>query len=115
MTYEIIYCPPTPHVAPSPLDVTVPITAYVVDVMEQAIKESSEGKLYEFTATYNKDPLGFYLNKLNGTAGTDPGVKPIYYWALYLDGKYSTKGMSTARIESVSTVSWHYVEYTPAN
>ena len=107
-------CPP--HVPPPALEVTVPITANVVDVMEQAIKESPEGKLYEFTATYSKDPLGFYLNKINGTAGTDPGVKPIYYWALYLDGKYSTnKGMSNAKIESVSTVSWRYVEYTPAN
>ena len=112
-----MYCesgsPPYVHVPPPALEVTVPITAYVVDVMEQAIKESHEGMLYEFTATYSKEPLGFYLNKLNGTAGTDPGVTPIYYWALYLDGIRADEGMSDEKIECVSNVSWRYMEYQP--
>ena len=108
-----MYCVCPPQVTPRAVVVTVPITAKVVDVMEQAIKDNAYGKEYEFTATYSKSPLGFYLNKLNGTAGTDPGVTPIYYWALYLDGIRADKGMSDEKIECVSNVSWRYMEYQP--
>lgn len=107
MTYEIVYsdCEGSSTKAPPAVQVTVPITAKVVDVMEQAIVH--HGNKYAFTATYETYSRGhgFFLDELNGTATKK--VKDCY-WLLYLDGTFSDKGMSDATIESVSTVSWRY-------
>ena len=105
-----MYCEESSAVAPPAVQVTVPRTAKVVDVMEKAIVDY--GNDYAFTATYKTYSWGhgFFLDVLNGTAGTDTTVKPYYYWALYLDGEYAQEGMSDAKIACVSIVSWRYVK-----
>lgn len=111
MTYEIVYsdcefeC--SSAVAPPAVQVTVPVTSTVVDVMEQAIVDN--GNDYAFTATYKTYSWGhgFFLDELNSTANKK-GDSFDCYWLLYLDDKSSSYGMSDAKIECVSTVSWRY-------
>ena len=125
MTYKITYreTPPgvdPPPVAPDAVDMTVPKHSKVIDVMEKAVAEY--GNNYSFTASYTQFTdvesgdlvSGFFLDKLNGTAGTSPDSEGTsYYWKLVLDHKGADEGMSDASIKDVSTVTWRYVKYTP--
>ena len=104
MTYEIIY---GDSGKPDPVQVTVQDSnSTILDVMEQAV--IAYGNDYTFTVSYTTSEWGhgYFVDKLNGAASKE--VRPKYYWFLYLDDIKSSKGVSDATVDGVSTVSWRY-------
>ncbi len=72
--------------------------ATVVEAMRSAASSTSftySGRVYP--------SLGFFVDSIEGVKGGNGS-----YWALYIDGKYSELGASSATVKRGDTIEWRY-------
>jgi len=112
---------PTTTSSPQPvsstikLDIISPRKTYSYDIPANgqmtAIEVTELGKKYGMTLK-TKDfgaPLGILVEEINGTANDSKGQK---YWTLYINGKMSVTGASSAKVGVGESISWKFENTT---